>query len=192
MDDSNATDAAERTQPQKNAQMAELYEWVESALFAVIVMLAIFTFFVRPATVDGSSMVPTLHNGERLVLQQIGYSEPQYGDIVVVDRTKDGEPPIVKRVIGKGGDTIYIDFETHEVWRNNDLLDENYINEPTENQFDIRFPVEVPEGCIFVMGDNRNHSLDSRSSEIGMVDLRCILGKAVFRFFPFNKIGGIS
>mgnify|MGYP002410330462 FL=1 len=184
----------EPLQPQeiRNNRAQELYEWVESALFAVIVMLTIFTFFVRPATVDGSSMVPTLHNAERLVLQQIGYTDPQYGDIVVVDRSQSEEPPIVKRVIGKGGDTIYINFETHEVWRNDELLDEPYINEPTTNQFDIQFPVEVPQGSIFVMGDNRNHSLDSRSSEIGMVDLRCVMGKAIYRFFPFNKIGGIS
>lgn len=191
MDEINVQEPLQPQEPQIN-RMGELYEWVESALFAVIVMLTIFTFFVRPATVDGSSMVPTLHNAERLVLQQFGYSDLEYGDIVVVDRTKDGEPPIVKRVIGKGGDTIYIDFETHDVWRNDELLDEPYINEPTANQFDIEFPVEVPQGCVFVMGDNRNHSLDSRSSDIGMVDLRCVMGKAIFRFFPLSKIGGIS
>ncbi len=191
MDEINMQEPLQPQEPKIN-RMGELYEWVESALFAVIVMLTIFTFFVRPATVDGSSMVPTLHNAERLVLQQFGYSDLEYGDIVVVDRTKDGEPPIVKRVIGKGGDTIYIDFETHDVWRNDELLDEPYINEPTANQFDIEFPVEVPQGCVFVMGDNRNHSLDSRSSDIGMVDLRCVMGKAIFRFFPLSKIGGIS
>ncbi len=191
MDDQEIQESIPSPESGKYA-MGELYEWVESALFAVVVMLTIFTFFVRPATVDGSSMVPTLHNAERLVLQQIGYNDPQYGDIVVVDRTGKGEPPIVKRVIGKGGDTIYINFETHEVWRNDELLDEPYINEPTSNQFDIQFPIEVPRGTIFVMGDNRNHSLDSRSSEIGMVDLRSVMGKAIFRFFPFNKFGGFS
>ena len=167
----------------------DLFEWAESLLFPVVVMTLIFTFLVRPATVNGSSMVPTLHDGERLILQQIGYEEPEYGDIVVIDRSQDGDEALVKRVIGKGGDIIYIDFDTHEVWRNDTLLDEPYINEPTAVQRDIEFPVKVPQGCIFVMGDNRNNSLDSRDSSIGMIDTRRVMGKAIFRFFPFNKAG---
>ena len=185
-------DAAEymENQPQKSA-VSEAYEWMESFLVPLLAFLLIFTFFARLATVNGSSMVPTLHNGERLILQQAGYT-PEYGDVVVVDRSLTDEDAIVKRVIGKEGDVIYIDFETGEVWRNDTLLDEPYINEPTILQYDIAFPVQVPEGCVFVMGDNRNHSLDSRSSDIGMVDIRHIMGKTVFRFFPFDKFGGIS
>lgn len=176
----------------KKETQGEVYEWVESCVFAVICILLIFTFFVRTATVSGPSMVPTLHNGDRLILQQIGYHDPQYGDVVVVDRTQSDEPPVIKRVIGKAGDTIYIDFETGEVWRNDQLLDEPYINEPTVTQRDVEFPVEVPQGTLFVMGDNRNQSLDSRASEIGMIDLRRVMGKAVFRFMPLGDIGGIT
>lgn len=170
----------------------DVYEWVESCVFAIMVILLIFTFLVRSATVSGSSMVPTLHNGERLVLQQVGYNDPQYGDIIVVDRTQNEEPPIIKRVIGKEGDVIYIDFETGDVWRNDELLEEPYINELTYTSHDVEFPVRVPAGCLFVMGDNRNASADSRVGSIGMIDLRRVMGKAIFRFMPINKIGVVS
>lgn len=168
---------------------AEIYEWIESCIFAIVVILLVFTFFFRSATVAGYSMVPTLHDGERLILRQVGYNDPQYGDIVVVDRTQNDEPPIIKRVIGKAGDEIDIDFRSGDVWRNGELLAEPYINEPTTTQHDVEFPLIVPEGTLFVMGDNRNNSMDSRMSEIGMVDLRRIMGKAIFRFLPINKIG---
>lgn len=171
---------------------SEVFEWLESCIFAVVVILLVFTFFFRSATVSGTSMVPTLDNGERLILQQIGYNEPQYGDIVVVDRTQYKEPPIIKRVIGKAGDVIDIDFRTGDVRRNGELLYEPYINERTAIQHDVEFPVTVPDGTLFVMGDNRNNSADSRMTEIGMIDLRRIMGKAIFRFLPINKIGVVS
>lgn len=170
----------------------EVYEWLESCTAAVLLIILVFTFLVRSATVSGSSMVPTLHDGERLILQQVGYNNPQYGDIVVIDRTQGNSPPIIKRVIGKAGDFIDINFQTGEVWRNGDLLEEPYINEPTLSKRDVEFPVEVPEGCLFVMGDNRNASADSRMSEIGMIDLRRVMGKAVFRFMPLDAIGGLE
>lgn len=173
----------------KKETAAEVFEWLESCIFAVVVILLIFTFFFRSATVSGSSMVPTLQDGERLILQQIGYNDPQYGDIVVVDRTQYKEPPIIKRVIGKAGDVIDIDFRTGDVRRNGELLDEPYINERTATKHDVEFPVTVPDGTLFVMGDNRNNSADSRMTEIGMIDLRRIMGKAIFRFLPINKIG---
>ncbi len=177
---------------QQENPLLELYEWLESGIVTVVGMLLLFTLIVRPATVNGPSMMKTLHDGDRLILQQAGYHDPQYGDIVVIDRTGTGEPAIVKRVIGRAGDTIDIDFTAHTVRRNGELLDEPYVNEPTELGYDVEFPVRVPEGCIFVLGDNRNNSLDSRASEIGMVDVRRVMGKAVFRFFPFGKIGGVS
>lgn len=172
--------------------LLEFYEWLESGIVTVVGMLLLFTLLVRPATVNGPSMMKTLHDGDRLILQQVGYHDPQYGDIVVIDRTGTREPAIVKRVIGRAGDIIDIDFTAHTVRRNGELLDEPYINEPTELGYDVVFPVTVPEGCVFVMGDNRNNSLDSRASEIGMVDVRRVMGKAVFRFFPFRKIGSVS
>ncbi|WP_079988318.1 signal peptidase I [Anaerotruncus rubiinfantis] len=184
----NSLNASEK---RKNA-MNELYEWIESSVFAVILILLVFTFFVRTAFVSGSSMVPTLHDGERLILQQIGYTDPQYGDIIVIDRTQSDEPPIIKRVIGKEGDLIDIDFENGVVVRNGKVLDEPYVNEPTLTERDVEFPVEVPEGTLFVLGDNRNHSADSRTQDIGMIDLHRVMGKAVFRFFPLGNAGAIT
>lgn len=184
----NSLNARER----RRGAVAEVYEWVESCVIAVGVILLIFAFAARTATVSGPSMLPTLRDGDRLLLVQAGYHDPQYGDVVVIDRSQKGEPPIIKRVIGRAGDEIDIDFETGQVRRNGQTLDEPYLNEPTLTRRDVKFPVTVPEGSVFVMGDNRNHSLDSRSSDIGMVDVRHIMGKAVFRFFPFNKFGGIS
>lgn len=173
----------------KKSAVGEAFEWLESCVFAVVLILLVFTFFFRSATVTGSSMVPTLIDGQRLVLQQIGYNDPQYGDIVVVDRTQNEQPPIIKRVIGKAGDEIDIDFQTGLVYRNGEKLEEPYTNEPTTTQYDVQFPIIVPEDTIFVLGDNRNHSADSRDQEIGMVDLRRVMGKAIFRFLPLNQIG---
>lgn len=170
----------------------EVYEWLESCVFAVICILLIFTFVMRTATVSGPSMEPTLHGGDRLVLLQAGYSAPEHGDVVVIDRTQSAEPPIIKRVIGTEGDVIDIDFTTGQVKRNGETLNEPYIREPTVSSRDVRFPVTVPEGALFVMGDNRNHSLDSRAQEIGMIDLHRVMGRAAFRFFPLRVVGPVE
>lgn len=187
-----AANGADKTQSSGKNTIQEVYEWVESFIYPLIIFLLIFTFFIRHATVDGSSMLPTLHDGEMLLLQQAGYHDPQYGDVVVIDRTAADDVALVKRVIGKEGDIIFIDFDTHEVWRNDELLDEPYINEPTELQYDVEFPVRVPEGKIFVLGDNRNASDDSRDSQIGMIDTRSVMGKAIYRFFPIREAGTIE
>ena len=172
--------------------LARGYEWAESCIYAVIFMLLIFSFVMRTVTVAGISMVPTLQEGDRLLLWEAGYWDPQYGDVVVIDRTLSEQPPIIKRVIGRAGDTIDIDFHTGTVERNGEVLDEPYVAELTTTQKDVQFPVTVQDGCLFVMGDNRNHSADSRSGEIGMVDVRYVLGKAVYRFFPVGNMGPVA
>lgn len=177
---------------EKTGVCSEVYEWVESFMSVLLPMIIIMVFLFRPATVVGQSMEPTLHNSDRLFLQVAGYNDPKYGDVVVVDRSWNGGEAIVKRVIGKSGDLMFIDFEKHEVWRNDEKLDEPYINEPTAEWGDVVFPVKVPEGAVFVMGDNRNHSMDSRTTEIGMVDTRRVMGKVALRFFPFDKFGAIT
>ena len=184
----NSLNARER----RRGAVAEVYEWVESCVIAVGVILLIFAFAARTATVSGPSMLPTLRDGDRLLLVQAGYHDPQYGDVVVIDRSQSGEPPIIKRVIGRAGDEIDIDFETGQVRRNGQTLDEPYLNEPTLTRRDVKFPVTVPEGSVFVMGDNRNHSADSRTREIGMIDLRRVMGKAVYRFLPAGRAGEID
>ena len=169
--------------------LSELFEWMESCILAVTIILLLFVFLGRTATVSGPSMQPTLYSGDRLLLWEMGAWDPAYGEIVVIDRTQSGEPPIIKRVIGKAGDHIDIDFTQGTVFRNGALLEEPYIQEPTFTNRGMEFPLTVPEGYLFVMGDNRNHSSDSRDPAIGLIDLRRVMGKAVFRFSPAKDAG---
>lgn len=165
-------------------------EWYESMVFALVFLVLLFTFVIRIAAVRGSSMVPTLYSGDRIVLQQIGY-KPKRGDIVVVDDYIDYGDPLVKRIIAMGGDTVDINFVSGDVWVNGNLLHEPYILDKTKLKEGVEFPVTVPEGKVFLMGDNRMGSKDSRDAEIGFIDERDILGRGVFRIFPLNKIGAI-
>lgn len=162
-----------------------VYEWMDSLVFAFITILLVFTFLFRIVGVKGTSMVPTLQNGNWLAVRAIN-TEIQRGDIVVVTQPNALNEPIIKRVIGLSGDKININFETGEVTVNGTVLNEPYIAEPTHHRFDVTFPVTVPPGCVFVMGDNRNDSLDSRSSVIGFIDCGYILGVAEFRIIPFG------
>lgn len=170
----------------------DIYGWVEACVYAFAIIVLIFTLLIRTATVSGWSMYPTLSDGERLVLEQQASIELRHGDIIVVDRTFSGEEPIIKRVIGVAGDEIDIDFQTGEVWRNGQLLDEPYINEATRLSYNVQFPVTVPENAVFVLGDNRNNSLDSRSSRVGMVDLRSVIGRVILRFYPVDEFGRVE
>ena len=166
-------------------------EWYESLIFSVLVVIALFSFVFRVTLVYGSSMVPTLAEQDRLIVWGAGYT-PQRGDVVILDGYIEYGKPLVKRIIAVAGDTVDIDFSTGAVSVNGEVLDEPYIAEPTREQGDVAFPLTVPEGKVFVMGDNRNASTDSRFSAVGCIDERDVLGKAVFRILPFNKIGVIS
>lgn len=181
----------------------DLYEWVQALVCSVLAVVVIFTFGVRLIGVDGHSMVPTLQHGDRLlVLNSMFYNDYQYGDIVILTKETFLSAPIVKRVIAVGGQTVDIDFESGSVYVDGKLLNEPYINELTFQEEGVEFPVVVPEGSIFVMGDNRNHSDDSRNSRLGTVDTRYVIGKAVFLAFPgpdvrteerdFGRIGVIA
>lgn len=164
------------------------YEWVESVAFAVITVVLVFTFLFRIMGVDGESMEPTLHGGNFIVLSDLFY-QPENGDVVVITPTVSLDVPIIKRVVATEGQTIDIDFTTGKVYVDGKVLVEPYVSEPTTLRYDVHFPQTVPEGHIFVMGDNRNHSLDSRDHSIGMVDERYILGKALLRIAPVNEFG---
>ena len=184
----------------------ELYDWVETFSVALTAVVLVFTFVCRFVTVDGSSMIETLHDKDRLIISDLFYT-PKTGDIVVVQDTKEPafKGPIIKRVIASAGETVDIDFDNWKVTvtdvnGNSRVLDESYVNfvdgEPMANPKDMavyyphavtEYPHTVAENCVFVMGDNRNNSLDSRY--VGDVDRRMVLGKAYLRIFPFTKAG---
>ena len=163
----------------------DFYEWVQALVCSVLVVVMLFTFVIRMIGVDGHSMVPTLQDRDRLlVLNSMIYDDYKYGDIVVLRKSSFLTEPIVKRVIATEGQTVDIDFSTGSVYVDGMLLKEDYINELTYLEEGTEFPLTVPEGSIFVMGDNRNHSSDSRDSRLGTVDTRYVIGKAVFLAFP--------
>lgn len=166
----------------------ELYDWTESIVSAVVAVVLIFTFVARTSVVSGKSMLETLHGGDMLVITRLGKA-PSQGDIVVVTKPYSSGEPIVKRVIATAGQTVDINFDLGVVFVDGEMLDEPYTNTPTNREYDMTFPVTVPEGSIFCLGDNRNHSYDSRAVEIGMIDERYVLGKALWRIFPFSAFG---
>ncbi len=180
----------------------ELFEWFAVVSVALITVIVIFGFVFRVATISGDSMLNTLHSREMVIITNLSYT-PKNGDIVVISRnientansSIEGTGPIIKRVIATEGQTVDIDFERGIVYVDGLALQESYISTPTTVKHDVKFPVTVPEGHIFVLGDNRAVSLDSRSSSIGnngMIDERYVLGHAVFRIFPFNKLGSLT
>ena len=190
-------------QERKTVRGRDLYEWIQSLVGSVLVVVAIFTFGIRMLGVDGHSMLNTLQHGDRLmVVNPIFYHDYKYGDIVILRKTGvfDNEP-IVKRVIATGGQTVDIDFSEGVVYVDSEALEEDYIREPTYTAEGTEFPLTVPEGSIFVMGDNRNGSSDSRDYRLGTVDTRYVIGKAAFLLFPgldydtekrnFSRIGVI-
>lgn len=167
------------------------FEWGEALIIAVFTVILTFIYIARPVTVDGASMYPTLENGEKLITSNFNYT-PDYGDIIVFTKESFSEESVVKRIIATGGQVVNIDYKTGEVTVDGVVLKEDYINELTHLQGDVSFPVTVPEGELFVMGDNRNHSSDSRVTEIGFVAEELILGQVVMRIFPLNKIGKVD
>lgn len=179
--------------PEEEKASDDLFYWLNALTTALVILVLIFTFFGRLTRVDGNSMDNTLQNNELLLVWSLGYT-PQQGDIVVLNKTTAthlGGVAIVKRVIATGGQTVDIDYGTGTVYVDGAALDEPYIKEPMMDIYGSRGSthIEVPEGSIFVMGDNRNDSDDSRDNLIGTIDEDYVLGKAFFSIFPLSKFG---
>ena len=191
--------AKEKKQAQSEEQLSsgdslklDLYFWLQALVMALVALILIFTLVGRIIGVDGSSMVPTLHHGDMLILQSLGY-KPRQNDVVVLTKESFMEQPIVKRVIAVGGQTVDIDYTENTVYVDGVALDEPYINELMEDLGPESIThAEVPEGSIFVMGDNRNHSSDSRSPRLGVVDERYVLGRALMVLLPLQDFGVID
>ena len=167
-----------------------LFEWVETLVIAFFAVILFFTFVFRLAAVNGESMLPTLVDKDRLIVSYLFYT-PKNGDIVIVNNDNPAlEKVIVKRVIATEGQTVDIDFDSGEVKVDGKVLQEDYINNLTLlDEGGHSYPVTVPENCVFVMGDNRMNSLDSRDSRVGFVPEDEILGKVSLRIFPFSRFG---
>ena len=170
---------------------AEIFDWLQSIVFAIIACVLLFMFVARVVTVDGGSMNPTLLHGDRLIVSNLSKNYEQ-GDVVVFVAPEYMDEPLVKRIIATGGQLVEINFDKGIVKVDEQVMYEPYIAELTQDAQDYDGPFEVPEGCVFVMGDNRNRSTDSRTEEIGCVDTRYILGKAYFVMFPMKSFGGIQ
>ena len=167
----------------------ELYDWIESLMVALIFCVILFSFVLRLINVSGPSMNPTLYEGNKMLVSDLFY-KPKAGDIVVfknVDSNKE-EKALVKRVVATEGQEVNIDFEHGIVYVDGEPLEEEYAAEPIHNKLDFIGPKTVPEGCVFVLGDNRNSSRDSRASSIGMVDERLIIGKVYAVVYPLDSI----
>ncbi len=167
-----------------------LFEWVETLVIAFFAVILFFTFVFRLAAVNGESMLPTLVDKDRLIVSYLFYT-PKNGDIVIVNNDNPAlEKVIVKRVIATEGQTVDIDFDSGEVKVDGKVLQEDYINNLTLlDEGGHSYPVTVPENCVFVMGDNRMNSTDSRSPLVGLVPEDEILGKVSLRIFPFSRFG---
>ena len=207
--DNNNEELKPAESPEKQPKSASTFfsdvrEIAESTIITVFVIVLLFTYLLHPVNVVGSSMVPTLNDSDKVFMSTIvgGYS---YGDIIIIENDASylKEPltgqlyeassgqlneRIIKRVIACGGQVIDIDFETGQVSVDGKVLDEPYINEITRNNDGaFQYPLEIPEGYYFVMGDNRNHSSDSRKQLVGLIKKEQIYGKAVMRYSPFSE-----
>ena len=210
-------DAAPESKPEQEEKqpslIGDLLDIIESVISSVFFVVLLFAFVCRPVTVDGRSMLPTLEDKDKLILVSAFYT-PTVGDVVVVNNQYSntfvpgsktelqqgpGIPPnpdagsikrIIKRIIAKGGQEINIDFEKGIVYVDGKALSESYINAPTYlDEGAFTYPFVIPDGYVFVMGDNRNNSADSRDERVGLIKEDDVIGKVFVRVHPFDRFG---
>lgn len=174
---------------------AEIFDWIQSIVVAFVVAMFLRTFVFTLVYVDGASMEPSLHNAERLAISRMSNNSLKYGDVVIFRPVRTPDKPYVKRVIATEGQTLSFDFETGDVYVDGEKLDEPYIKAKIDSMHfgsyspEGKAEVYVPEGHLFVMGDNRNNSHDSRFDDVGLVSTKDVIGKAVVRLWPLDNIG---
>lgn len=187
-----STESSEAAAAEKKSDfIGGFYELADMIAAVTVVVLLLFAFIGRISIVDGPSMEQTLYHNDHLLVWQFLY-EPEAGDIVLVhDISADPySETIVKRVVAVGGQTVDIDFDTWTLTVDGEVIEEDYryLSDSPTLTADYSFPITLAEDEVFVLGDNRNHSADSRQIEIGPIDKRCIIGKAVARYFPLDRI----
>lgn len=188
-----SSDEAVSPKPPESGIIFNCFEWVEALIASLIFVVVLFTFLFRVVNVSGPSMLPNLQSNDRVVLSSYFY-KPHRSDVVVITHTEKLKEPIIKRVIALENQVVDINFATGIVSVDGVALDESaYIeNGITTQPSDFIYPLTVTKGHVFVLGDNRAVSNDSRSSDVGLVDERYILGKAQLILFPFNRFGIIN
>ena len=192
--DSAGSSAGEPKKEDTAGWAGDLFTWLQALTFALVIIMIVFTFFARIIGVDGHSMEPTLQDRDMLLLQCAGY-EPRQGDVVVLHKSfsTTGEP-IVKRVIAVGGQSVHIDYDSSTVYVDGEPVDDSYLGEPMVQPGSSTMQGtdwDIPEGSVFVMGDNRNNSSDSREESLGPVENQYVLGRALVVLFPFSHFGSI-
>ena len=202
MDEENTLPQMKQNLPdgkeKKKKEKTDAFDWVQCIVTALVVCILLFVFVGRSVGVIGNSMVPTLSWGDRLIVSSLFYT-PKQGDIVILRKQTLTPEPIVKRIIATEGQTVNIDYDTGTVYIDGEALNETQFgieNGITFHPYDgyeaLVFPQTVPKGCVFVLGDNRTVSSDSRYAEIGMIDTRHIMGEAVFTLYPFDRFGFVK
>jgi len=197
----NEANNSNSSQSSRSKMFLLLYDIFETILICFIIILILSSFFVKTCTVEGNSMLNTLEDGDRLIISDLFYSSKE-GDIVVFHDTENLNKFIVKRVISTGNKWVRIDYDNQLIYVSDDnTFDENEIIDESEyiyldigryKGFNDIETTYVPEGHLFVLGDNRNNSVDSRSEAIGLVDERTVIGKVIFRLFPYDKLGTVK
>lgn len=175
----------------KSGMKKELLDWAVSIAVALALALFIRHFIFTLVRVDGPSMQPTLHHNDTLYVNRFMYT-PEVGDVIIFKPRNSPSTPYVKRVIATEGQEVVIDEQKGEVYVDGKLLDEDYISEPLVSGGTIEYPYVVPEDCVFVLGDNRNNSLDSRVASVGAVSRDSIIGHVIFRILPISDFGKIN
>lgn len=173
----------------KDKFIINFYDLASVLASAIVTIMIIFTFVFRVVGVVGSSMVPTLHDNDWLIVSAFD-SKPQYGQVIIITQPNYFDEPIVKRIIATENQKVDINFQTGEVYVDDKKLNEPYINNLTINNEGIQFPLVVPEGHVFVMGDNRQGSTDSRSDKIGFIDENYIMGVVKYKIFSMDETTG--
>ena len=184
----------------------DLFEWLQLLVIVLVAVIGLFTFVVGIVGVDGSSMYPTLEHGDLMLVRRVAYT-PENGDVIVL--RKDGtfdDRALVKRVIATEGQSVYIDYNANTITVDGVVIDEPYLNYEQDTRYGddylaLRYDLDgqyinqefiVPEGCVFVCGDNRNHSSDSRVAALGMVDERYVIGEVLMVFWPLDNFGAVD